>query len=674
MGNCLFKWVQISDVHFRPKDKNKGDFNSGLLKDQLLEEFKTLKDVNALLVTGDYRFAPDKESNPKNVVDFLKNLANNLGIDVSKVIMVPGNHDLKRGTLRTDIAKAEWNQYNPTQGTFDVERLEALQNGFDFFHKLANELEYKCFEDATNPHALVDMGNCYLLLLNTAITACGNEDAHHLLVGCDYLRGLLHNVKKPVIAMGHHSLELLNEEEKRACITFLENSGVYLYLCGHSHIMWGTSYGDKSKQINVGCLLQEDKSVTAGFSVGSLYTDGTVKINNYVWDMSDQKWEPKISNDKEFSRLYEIYMPTNKETPKMVNIIEKIGNPFTLIGYTLLGGRGIDGIKYHWEKDGKKVESLAFNRRLKESNDADEIKTSAYTVSVSYGCQLSSTGMQCKFCETGTQGYKGNLHADEIALQNIFMAEYDSNCPSFPQVRNNKREFAYMGQGEPGLNYPAVRQSILLTDCAMSMIDQTVSRYIISTCGISEFMPLLINDISHGNFKNRVTLHFSLHTVNGERDAIMPINREYNYKKFIKYCVKLREVSNEKIGVGILMFNNYKIGKNIETYTLTSEKLEQILRQLDKDVFRIDLCDVNKTSIGKQASPLRNEDAKNLCQVLTSMGFEGKTFSSFGDNEQSGCGMLNSTDESMSTIGKKTIEHFNAAIDLLNKAKSEIGY
>lgn len=672
MGECIFKWVQISDIHFRVKDK--GDFNSELLKAELLEVVKKIQDVDALLVTGDYRFAPDKQNNPKNVADYLIELANNLEIDISKVLMVPGNHDLKRGTVRTDIAKAEWNQYKPSQGTFDVERLEPLQQGFDFFCRLADELGYKYFEDTTNPHALVDMGTCNVLLLNTAITACGNEDAHHLLVGCNYLQGLLHNVEKPVIAMGHHGLELLNEEEKMACITFLEKSGVYLYLCGHSHIMWTTTYGDKSKQINVGCLLQEDKSATAGFSVGSLYTDGTVKINNYIWDMSDQKWELRPAKDKEFSQLYRDIMVKDIETHRVVDTIEKVENPFTLVGYTLLGGRGIDGIKYHWEKDGRGVESLAFNKRLKESSDPEEIKISAYTVSVSYGCQLSSTNMQCKFCETGKLGYKGNLHADEIALQNIFMAEYDANCPSFPQVRTNKREFAYMGQGEPGLNYPAVKQSILLTDCAMSMIDQTVSRYIISTCGITEFMPLLIEDISHGNFKNNVTLHFSLHAVNNERDVIMPINKEYNYKDFIKYCAKLREVSNEKIGVGILMFNNYKVGRNTETYTLTPEKLEQILRQLDKDIFRIDLCDVNKTSTGRQVSPLRNEDAKILCEVLGSRGFEGKTFSSFGDNEQSGCGMLNSTTESMSEIGKKTIEHFNVAVNLLNKAKLEAGF
>lgn len=671
MSDCIFKWIQISDVHFRTKDKE--HFNSTQLKDELLNKLKKIKDINALLVTGDFRYAPDKENNPKNVADYIRELASNLKLDISNVFMVPGNHDLKRGTLRTDLAHAEWNQYSPTRGTFDVERLSFLQGGFDFFTKLLEELGQKYFEDLTNPHTLVDMGVCNLLLLNTAITACGNDDAHHLLIGSNYMHGLLHNVNKPVIAMGHHGFELLNEEEKRMCTTYLEKTGVYLYLCGHSHIMWGSTYGEKGKQINVGCLIQEDNSVVAGFSVGGLYTDGTVKISCYVWDKDNLDWEPKPANDKEYPQLYGSVMNVSDEISTVADVIRKVENPFTLEGYTLLGGRGIDGIKYHWDKEGKKVESLAFNRRLKESLEPDVVKTSAYTVSVSYGCQLSATNMQCKFCETGKLGYKGNLHADEIALQNIFMAEYDANCPSFPQVRDNKREFAYMGQGEPGLNYPAVKQSILLTDCAMSMIDQTVSRYIISTCGISEFMPALIDDIKGGYYKNKVTLHFSLHVIDDERDILMPINKDYDYKEFINQCAKLRQFSNEKIGVGILMFNNFRIGsKNSEAHTLTPEKLEQILKMLDKDIFRIDLCDVNKTSMGKQ-SPLRNEDAKKLCEVFGSMGFEGKTFSSFGDSEQSGCGMLDSTTESMNEIGKKTIEHFNASVNLLNKAKEEIG-
>lgn len=671
MQDCVFKWVQLSDIHFRTKGKE--SFNSGLLKERLLRKLNELGDVDALLVTGDFRYAPDEEDNPANAADYLKKIVANLGIDMSKALMVPGNHDLKRGEVRTAAVARARSRYSPTEGTFNGEILDSLQKDFDFFRALKKEVGQDDVAGESNPHALADMGACCVLLLNTAITACGDNDEHSLLVGSNYLRNLLQGVRKPVIAMGHHGFELLRDEEKRACAKYLETEGVHLYLCGHSHIMWETGFGGDGKQMNVGCLIQEDKSAVAGFSVGSLSADGTVRLNCYVWDGSNQRWECKSAEDKVYSQLYGNAMEEGGKVRAVKGaVVTKAETPFTLEGYTLLGGRGIDGIKYHWRKDGKRVESLAFNRRLKDSVDQDVKKTSAYTISASYGCQLSATGMQCIFCETGKQKYNGNLHAEEMALQGIFMAEYDGDCPSFEEVRGNKREFAYMGQGEPGLNYPAVRQSILLTDRAMSMIHQTVSRHIISTCGISEFMPSLIDDIKCGFYKSQVTLHFSLNTIGEERNLLMPINQEYDYTDFIKCCLKFREVSGEKIGVGILMFNEFHLNdRNAENYTLTPEKLEQILEKLDKDIFRIDLCDMNKISMGKQ-TPFRNEDAKKLCEVFRGMGFEGKTFSSFGDNEQSGCGMLNSNTDAMNEPGAKTIEHFNAAVDLLNRAKEEI--
>ena len=251
------------------------------------------------------------------------------------------------------------------------------------------------------------------------------------------------------------------------------------------------------------------------------------------------------------------------------------------------------------------------------------------------------------------------------------MAEYDSDCPSFPQVRDNSREFAYMGQGEPGFNYASIRRAILLTDHVMEHIGQKVYRHIISTCGITDFMPALINDISQGVFKNKVTVHFSLHEIDRARDDLMPINRDYDYSKFIQCCEQLYAVTQEKIGVGILMFNNYRIKNGSESYTLTCERLEEILKKLNRDVFRIDLCDVNQTSTGTQ-NALRNEDAMALQKVLERNGFEGKTFSSFGDSEKSGCGMLNSTFDKMEEIGSKTISHFNTALELLTDAIQKV--
>ncbi len=113
-------------------------------------------------------------------------------------------------------------------------------------------------------------------------------------------------------------------------------------------------------------------------------------ITSHKWDIDAQEWHEHGVFSKRYSRLYNI------EEVKPEQPVQKAENPFTLMGYILLGGRGIDGIKYIWKKDGNSVESLAFNRRLKDLSDPADGKISAYTTSVSYGCQLSASNVQCQ--------------------------------------------------------------------------------------------------------------------------------------------------------------------------------------------------------------------------------------------------------------------------------------
>lgn len=202
----------------------------------------------------------------------------------------------------------------------------------------------------------------------------------------------------------------------------------------------------------------------------------------------------------------------------------------------------------------------------------------------------------------------------------------------------------------------------------MQQLGQTISRYIISTCGVSGFIPSLIQDIKSGIFKNKVTVHLSLHDIDEARSEIMPINENDDYKETIEYCKALYRVTREKIGVGILMFDKYT-GREIKSRTLTPERLDGILSVLDNDIFRIDLCTVNKTSAGQQNHQLSNQSANKLYEVATKKGFEVKIFTSFGDNQQSGCGMLSSSPVDIEEAGNTTIRHFNAAINLLLEAK-----
>ncbi len=686
----LFKWVHLSDIHFRAASKD--GFNSTELKKLLPQYLHThILPVDALIITGDFRFAPDNEDNSQSVCDYIKQLYEALDLEANKVFIVPGNHDLDRGGIRSDVIKGLRSEYTPEEGIFDQERLKSLRSNFSYLSDLRKRLyvnhKEMVFESDDNPHYIVPLEHCNLLLLNTALTAGCVENGHssdeqQLLLGSAHLSAAVHSInnEKPIIAVGHHGLRHLQTKEYNICTRFMESEGINLYLCGHDHALWDRPLGGKGKEVTVGCMMQSDQNVEAGFCVGELMSDGSVYIHAHKWDMGQQNWFPHPPREQLFKKLYHVVVEEESaEEKKAVEETEKTivqkDHEFSLAGYVLLGGRGLNGIKYIWERAGNTVESLAFNKRLKDSEDFSVYRTSAYTCSVSYGCLLSCNGRQCRFCETGQIPYRGNVSAEDIALQNIFMAEYDSDCPSFPQVRGNAREFAFMGQGEPGFCYPAVRRAIQLTDFAMERIRQSVHRYIISTCGIPDFVPILIEDYNKKLFKNRVTLHFSLHAVGEERNILMPINREYNYRRFIDECEKFYDTTHEKIGVGVLMFDEYRFAEKVDgtkTFSLTKTRLEKLMNELNRDVFKIDLCDVNRTSCGEQRA-LSNERATELLELVKSKGFEAKLFSSFGDNEHSGCGMLSASTENITPPGNKTKAQFNKAVELLNEAIAAIG-
>lgn len=666
---CVFRWLQFSDIHFQT---NITSFNTKQLREKLPDFLKkeVKNDIDAIIITGDFRYAPEKEENPQKAVEYIKQLASAVKItDMKKVVTLPGNHDLSRSIERTYLVQGLQRDYKPNEGTVDQGVLQKLVNDFSFYEKLHEQLNDITVWEPSNPHCVVEFNHCNLLLLNTALTAYGDDDNGHLILGCSYVESKVSAIKngKPIIAAGHHALEELEAEENKSITHFFDQKGVNLYICGHSHEQWFRAFGEKGREVNVGCMMQNDNSVKASFCVGQLYDDGTVSIISYRWDMDQKDWFLDPPNKRDYNSLYE-NINAGSEAEQQNTVVKKIDNAFSIDGYTLLGSLGYDGIKYYWKKKSLCVESIAFNKRLKNSLTPEDETTSAYTISSSFGCQLAATQQQCRFCETGAKDFRGNLSAEDIALQCIFMAEYDSNCTSFPQLKSNMREFAFMGQGEPGYNYPAIKQAIIMNDYVMDRLGQIVSRYVISTCGVSGFIPALIQDIKSGIFKNKVTIHLSLHDIDEARSEIMPINETNDYRETLEYCKALYQITREKIGVGILMFDRYQ-SPGIKSRTLTTSRLEKILSVLDNDVFKIDLCSVNKTTIGKQRHQLSNEAATKLYETAEKRGFEVKLFSSFGDNQSSGCGMLSSSSEDKEEPGNKTIEHFNTAVSLLHEAK-----
>lgn len=308
-----------------------------------------------------------------------------------------------------------------------------------------------------------------------------------------------------------------------------------------------------------------------------------------------------------------------------------------IAGYELLGPKGQDGLRFVWEYMNKNIliESVAFPQRSTRIDDG----VCGYTTSVSAGCMLRTFHSQCSFCRTGTLlPFYGPLSYRDIAKQNIFMVLADMNCENHVELRCRPREFAYMGQGEPGLSYSQIRLAIELTNRVMKELGQSVYRHVFATCGIPESIIAYKQDLQN-YFTEKVTLHFSLHATE-YRELLMPIDKRYSYGEVLTLLEDIYAISGEKPCVGIMLFRNFQPNGHTFSYSNGFEEIKQILSKLNPEKFRLSFSEYNSSDDVCRSTSYSFEESNKILSYAKEQGFEAKLFSSFGREEQAACGTL----------------------------------
>lgn len=213
----MYRWLHISDIHFNPTDDG---VSSNLLRTRLLPYIESLAPFDAIFLTGDLRYAPvQKDSDPTvamDAVEYIRKIASSSNItDSNQIFMVPGNHDISRSSTREAVVNGVINSYNSNIGTFENDCLETLLSHFPFYRDCEKILYAKShLPFFNNPHYISNTSCFNLIHLNTAILAHKNGEEGSLLIGAEYLRQQLEHTKSinanlPIIALGHHSLDML---------------------------------------------------------------------------------------------------------------------------------------------------------------------------------------------------------------------------------------------------------------------------------------------------------------------------------------------------------------------------------------------------------------------------------------------------------------------------------
>ena len=141
-------------------------------------------------------------------------------------------------------------------------------------------------------------------------------------------------------------------------------------------------------------------------------------------------------------------------------------------------------------------------------------------------CVSSQVGcaMGCRFCLTGTMGFKRNLTAAEMVNQIHFVME-----ELYRQDKGRLNNLVFMGMGEPLANFDNLITAldILLDPRGLNFSDRKVT---VSTCG-------LVPKMAELGARTTVNLAISLHAADEQtRSQLMPVNATYPLASLLEAC------------------------------------------------------------------------------------------------------------------------------------------
>lgn len=258
-------------------------------------------------------------------------------------------------------------------------------------------------------------------------------------------------------------------------------------------------------------------------------------------------------------------------------------------------------------------------------NDDEKIETvilpaekNNYTV-----CLSSQVGcaMGCKFCATGSMGFKRNLTVSEFIDQFFFWNNFLSKNKPDAKLAGG----VVMGMGEPMLNYENIAEgfSFIIKNTKMS-----AGRFAISTVGISNG----INKMKDDERLSGVNLALSLHASDQNiREKIMPKGAGMiHIEELIKVCLSFAKKRKQKV------FIEYLALDNINDTEKDAKKLAELLRY--PKYFHVNLIRYNETFRNfKSADEKTIEKFRN---VLRRKGFDVTRRRSHGSDIAGACGQL----------------------------------
>ena len=305
-----FNWLHLSDIHFEFSN-----YDTNKMRKLLNEYLVSLNtEFHFLLITGDISY---KNKGYDKAYLYINELCQHLHI--KKLYIVPGNHDLERGKIRSALIDGIYNSEDPIESAdnMDEDYVNALvsgQNDFFEFYKQINNREYP----KDKLYYIISGEGYNIAHINTCLLAGKDNEEGKLIIPLTKLDNTLADLKGSSsinIAIAHHTIDCIDERIRDKYVNCLSDNNIDILLCGHVHKP--KSYIDVSNVNTFNVFVSGsgivDKYAFPYFTIGKCER-GNVDIIYHKWNKEIETWA--IAND--VSRKY-----TNGIIPIAIERINK---------------------------------------------------------------------------------------------------------------------------------------------------------------------------------------------------------------------------------------------------------------------------------------------------------------------------------------------------------------
>ncbi|MFP4528541.1 MAG: 23S rRNA (adenine(2503)-C(2))-methyltransferase RlmN [Candidatus Kapaibacterium sp.] len=277
--------------------------------------------------------------------------------------------------------------------------------------------------------------------------------------------------------------------------------------------------------------------------------------------------------------------------------------------------RSLDGsVKFLFRMaGGDMIESVLMPYHSDEDSLAPERST--LCVSTQAGCPL-----RCRFCATGTLGFRRNLSPAEIVDQYL-----KAEAATDRRITN----VVLMGMGEPLLNFDNVARALdIFTNPRADLVSR--KKITLSTVGI---IPK-IYDLAE--IANPVKLAVSLHSaIQEKREKLMPIARKFPLGELGN------AVENYYRKTGLSITYEYILFDGINDGQRDADRLIKFARRVNSIVNIIPFNDVSfALESGAELRPAPVESVDRFVEYIRASGVVVKIRKSFGPDIEAACGQL----------------------------------